>query len=151
MRILHTNSKLGLPTPRSQFIKYCAIDFLFRHNSEAFDYQTILDKIGANSSRIDKFVNDITVLNQQYSFLKSERGSLIIKPELNLYWKRVLSATLQVAKHIFETPDNEHPLIYEISNGDKKWITSEDLEYMTLVILYALIRHAWEKNILVMD
>ena len=26
--ILHPNPKLGIPTPRSQFIKYCAIDFL---------------------------------------------------------------------------------------------------------------------------
>jgi hypothetical protein len=146
--ILHTNSKLGIPTPRSQFIKYCAIDFLLRHDSNAIDYQTLLDKIGANSSMVDKFVNDITVLNRKYSFLKSEEGFLAIKPELNLYWERILSATLQVAKHIFETPDNEHPLIYEVSNGNKKWITSEDLEYMTLVIIYALIRHAWERNIL---
>ena len=31
----------------------------------------------------------------------------------------------------------------------KKWITSDDIEYMTLVMIYALLRQAWERNILV--
>ena len=98
-------------------------------------------------------------LNQEYSFLNKDIDSLAIKPEFNRYWERVLSATLKVGQHIFETPDGEHPLIYEISksenaNGDKiekikKWITSDDIEYMTLVMIYALLRQAWERNILV--
>lgn len=158
-RILHPNSKLGIPTPRSQFIKYCAIDFLLsgkRQNSENLDYDILLDKIGANHSRIGKLVNDVTSLNQEYSFLNKEIDSLAIKPQFHKYWERVLSATLKVGQHIFETPIAEHPLIYEISksNGDKnekmkKWITSDDIEYMTLVMIYALLRRAWEKNILV--
>jgi hypothetical protein len=161
-RILHPNSKLGIPTPRSQFIKYCAINFLLsgqRQNSEKLNYDILLDKIGANHSRIDKLVNDVTSLNQEYSFLDKEIDSLAIKPEFSRYWERVLSATLKVGQHIFETPVGQHPLIYEISksedaNGDKnenikKWITSDDIEYMTLVMIYALLRQAWEKNILV--
>ncbi len=55
----------------------------------------------------------------------------------------------------------QQPLIYEesspletvnehvVGTKIKKWITSTDLEYMTLVMIYALIRLAWEKNILV--
>ena len=96
----------------------------------------------------------MTELNQEYSFLNKEIDSLAIKPEFSRYWERVLSATLKVGQHIFETPVGEHPLIYEISNGDKnekikKWITSDDIEYMTLVMIYALLRQAWERNILV--
>ena len=34
-------------------------------------------------------------------------------------------------------------------NKYKKWITSADLEYMTLVMIYSLLRLAWEKNVLV--
>ena len=69
---------------------------------------------------------------------------------------------MMVARHIFETPRGEHPLIYQktsditaqADNGknaekNKKWITSSDLEYMTLVMIYALLRQAWERNILV--
>ncbi len=161
-RILHPNTKLGIPTPRSQFIKYCAIDFLLSNlgqHSGKLDYETLLDKIGANHSRTGKLVNDMIVLNQEYSFLDKEIDSLAIKPEFSKYWERVLSATLKVGQHIFETPVGEHPLIYEISksknaNGDKnekvrKWITANGIEYMTLVMIYALLREAWERNILV--
>jgi hypothetical protein len=160
-RILQPNSKLGIPTPRSQFIKYCAIDFMLSSLSQSakFDYEILLDKIGANRSRLGKLENDITSLDQEYSFLKNDLDSLAIKPEFDRYWERVLSASLKVAQHIFETPVGEHPLIYEISdlespNRDKmekikKWITSDDLEYMTLVMIYALLRQAWQRNILV--
>lgn len=158
-RILHPNTKLGIPSPRGQFIKYCAIDFLLSHlgqHSDKLDYETLLDKIGANHSRTGKLVNDVTLLNQEYSFLDKEIGSLAIKPEFNRYWERVLSATLKVGQHIFETPVGEHPLIYEISKSEnvdgnkvKKWITANDIEYMTLVMIYALLREAWERNILV--
>ena len=34
-------------------------------------------------------------------------------------------------------------------NGWKQWITSADLEYMTLIMIYALVRLAWEKNVLI--
>jgi hypothetical protein len=35
--------------------------------------------------------------------------------------------------------------------GDKKknWITADDLDYLTLVMIYALLRLAWEKNVLI--
>jgi hypothetical protein len=156
-RILQPNSKLKIPAPRSQFIKYCAIDFLLSRlglESDKLDYDTILDKIGANHSRIGKLVNDMTELNQEFSFLNKGMDSPAINPQFSRYWERVLSATLKMGQHIFETPVGEHPLIYEISNGHKnekikKWITSDDIEYMTLVMIYALLRQAWERNILV--
>jgi hypothetical protein len=68
------------------------------------------------------------------------------------YWERVFSATMKIAKHIFDTPEGKHPLIYEnepSSDKYKKWITSADLEYLTLVMIYSLLRLAWGKKILV--
>lgn len=59
-----------------------------------------------------------------------------------------MSATLKVGQHIFQTPEGEHPLVYEIEKI-KRWITSDDVEYMTLIMIYALLREAWERNILV--
>jgi hypothetical protein len=60
---------------------------------------------------------------------------------------------MKVAKHIFDTPDGKDPLIYENELGDhnknKRWITSVDLEYMTLVMIYSLLRLALGKNVLV--
>lgn len=160
-RILHPNADLGIPAPRSQFIKYAGINLLLstEGRSEVTDYLTILNKIGARESRLTKLVKDITALNQEYSFLQGEPSEKIIsiKPGIKQYWERVLSATMMVAHHIFETPAGQHPLIYESSTSlndntkwnKKKWITSFDLEFMTLVMIYALLRRAWERNVLV--
>lgn len=168
VRMLHPNSKLGIPAPRSQFIKYCTINLLLSGErddpTQILDYNVLLNKIGAKNTRLTKLVNDLTAFNQQYPFLLSKPGEnfLTIDPEVTRYWERVFSATMNIARHIFETPTGRHPLIYEESsissdtvNGEKiviknkKWITSSDLEYMTLVMIYALIRIAWEKNVLV--
>ena len=168
-RMLHPNAMLRIPAPRSQFIKYCALNLLISTqgdgvSSDPPSFQLLLDKIGANKDRLTKLVNDLTLFNKQYSFFQDNLQSnlLSIKSEVKQYWDRVFSAVMKVAQHIFDTPAGKHPLIYEQSlkpfdkvNGDKnlkkikKWITSTDIEYMTLVMIYALVRLAWEKNILV--
>lgn len=162
-RMLHPNERLQIPSPRSHFIKYAAINGLLLSASEdgtiSMGYKELLDKIGAKQSRLGKLVNDLSWFNGSYSFLRErgdeERGdnTLDIKPNIIRYWQRVFSATMKVAKYIFETPEGRHPLIYENepsdSNKNKKWITSADLEYMTLMMIYSLLRLAWEKNVLV--
>ena len=161
-RMLHPNEQLKIPTPRSHLIKYAAINKLLTSVSEDgsttfTEYSELLNKIGAKQSRLGKLVNDISWFNGSYSFLRGSGGSnaITINPGLMRYWERVSSAAMKVAKHIFDTPEGEHPLIYEDestdgSNGKKKrWITSTDLEYMTLVMIYSLLRLAWEKNVLI--
>ena len=166
-RILNPNIELGIPAPRSQFNKY-AINTLISTESDGKtqniqDYQTLLQKVGAESGRLGKLVNDMTLFNQQYSFFENGPGNdvLKIKSQVSRYWERVFAATMKIAEHIFEPPKGKHPLNYEGSyaletvNEDvtttkvRKWITSIDLEYMTLIMIYGLIRLAWEKNILI--
>jgi hypothetical protein len=163
VRMLHPNRELKIPAPRSQFLKYCAINLLISTTNEissATDpYENVLSKIGAKPIRLTKLVNDIKSYNKEYSFLKADFGdNFNIDTKIKYYWERVLSATETIAQHIFETPPGQHPLLYEIKTTEhetneekavKKWITSADLEYMTLVMIYALLRLAWTKNILV--
>lgn len=163
-RILIPNIELGIPAPRSQFIKYAAINTLISTERDGIqDYQTLLQKVGAESGRLGKLVNDITLFDQQYSFLENrpDNDALMIKNPVGRYWERVFAATMKIAEHIFEPPKGQHPLIYEESSAletinedvaatkKRKWITSTDLEYMTLIMIYGLIRLGWEKNILI--
>jgi hypothetical protein len=161
--MLHPNNQLQIPSPRSHLIKYAAINELLMSAAEngktTIGYSELLDKIGAKESRLGKLVNDLSWFNGSYSFLREVGADgkgdniLAIKPTTIRYWQRVFSATMKVAKHIFETPDGKHPLIYEDASSDrnknKRWITSTDLEYMTLVMIYTLLRLAWERNVLV--
>ena len=75
--------------------------------------------------------------------------SISLKPIVKTYWDRVFFASTKLAEHIFDTPSGEHPLLYQKRPGTKVWITSDDLDYLTLVMIYALLRLAWEKNVLV--
>jgi hypothetical protein len=163
-RMLHPNEKLQIPTPRSHLIKYAAINKLISllgDGATSLGYEELLTKIGANQGRLNKLVNDLSTFNDLYSFLKEDilaGNRLAMKPGTEGYWQRVFSAAKKVARHIFDTPDGKHPLIYEElieSNNNKgktinkKWVTSADLEYMTLIMIYALVRLAWEKSILI--
>ena len=58
-----------------------------------------------------KLVNDLSRFNETYPFLRvgGNDGHLAIKPDVKKYWQRV-------AKHIFDTPEGKHPLIYEVDN-----------------------------------
>ena len=122
-RMLHPNDQLQIPSPRSHFIKYAAINELLMSATEdgtvSMGYRELLDKIGAKQSRLGKLVNDLSRFNGSYSFLReggAESGVdniLAIKPDMVRYWQRVFSATMKIAKHIFETPEGKHPLIYE--------------------------------------
>jgi hypothetical protein len=60
------------------------------------------------------------------------------------FLERVFSAATQICEHIFHPPVERHPLILE----DPENIVS-DIDYLILVMIYALLHAAWEKNILV--
>ena len=50
---------------------------------------------------------------------------------------------MKLSEHISNTPEGKHPLIYEnVEDGkkNKNWITADDLDYLTLVMIYALLR-----------
>ena len=145
-------------TVSSLDLKYAAINKLISLlENGSLGYGELLSKIGGKPQRLEKLTNDLTTFNESYLFLREDaRASnrVAVKPDIAGYWHRVFSAIMKVGRHIFDTPEDNHPLVYEeSSNGDinkeKKWITSADLEYMALIMIYALVRVAWEKNVLV--
>ena len=84
----------------------------------------MLKKIGAKKDRIDKIKRDLSKFDQKYSLFdkkdKNKEGlqnidtSLFqLSPNIENYWQRVLSASINVAEHIFNTPDNQYPLFYQ--------------------------------------
>lgn len=167
-RMLHANEELGIPAARSHIIKYAAINKLLQRQKqvpgedstlmsssqriigERISYKDLLTAIGADTNRLDKLQKDMSKLNKRYSFLNDDQ-TCILKPYLSGFWERVFSAAMEVCDHIFNTPANEHPLILNDPEnfGKKRWITVYDIEYLVLVMIYALLHAAWERNILV--
>lgn len=145
---------------------------------ETKSYDDLLIKIGAKKDRLDKLKRDLSMFDQKYSlFGRHDKNKEDLQntnidtlsqlsPNIENYWQRVLSASKNVAEHIFNTPDNQYPLFYQnmvhvrdsksednsdsSKKGKKQWITANDIDYLILVMIYALLRIAWEKNILVL-
>ena len=113
-------------------------------------YKDLLTAIGADRNRLDKLQKDMSKLNKRYSFLDGDQ-MYSLKSHISGYWERVFSAAMEVCDHIFNTPANEHPLILSDPQniGNARWITVGDIDYLILVMIYALLHAAWEKNILV--
>lgn len=157
-RMLHPNKELQIPSARSQFLKYAAINTLFSSPENIVGYEALLDKIGANKQRLRKLSKDLQKFNSKFHLFHSDSISKEDSDNIKLfdidsnvkdYWQRVFSASIKLADHIFDTPQGEHPLVFK-KNGVKKWITTYDVEYLTLMMIYALVRLAWEKHILVL-
>lgn len=145
-RMLHPNRKLRIPVPRSQFIKYAAIQSLFAQAKPLHESDLLL-KLGMPADRLEKLRRELRRLDEDYAPFTGEKGFRLV-PGAENYWERVFHAAMKVADHIFDTPAGGHPLIY--TNGKTtKWITTGDLEYITLIMVYALLRMAWEQGILV--
>jgi hypothetical protein len=168
-RMLHANEDLKIPSSRSHLIKYAAINKLLQSqkqelgaedNTQVSKLQNIIDDrisykdlliaIGADKNRLDKLQKDMSKLDRRYSFLDGDQ-TYSLKSHISGYWERVLSSAMEVCDHIFNTPTNEHPLILSDQEniGKTRWITVSDIDYLILVMIYALLHAAWEKNILV--
>jgi hypothetical protein len=156
-RMLHPNKDLQIPSPRSQFLKYAAINTLFSKPDTISGYEDLLNKIGAKKERLQKLTKDLQKFNNKFNLFEASNisnehlGNIKFDIDSNVkdYWQRVFSAAVKLAGHIFDTPIGEHPLVFK-KDGDKKWITTYDVEYLTLVMIYSLVRLAWEKHILVL-
>ncbi len=169
-RMLHANEDLKIPSARSQLIKYAAINKLLLQSQDQelgpedsmqvsrsrsimdkrISYKDLLTAIGADRNRLDKLQKDMSKLNKRYCFLDGDQ-TYSLKSHISRYWERVFSAAMEVCEHIFNTPANEHPLILSDPEniGKSRWITVNDIDYLVLVMIYALVHAAWEKNILV--
>jgi hypothetical protein len=167
-RMLHANEDLKIPSARSHLIKYAAINKLLQSQrqelgedstlisrsqsifEERISHKDLLMAIGADRNRLDKLQKDMSKLNKRYSFLDGDQ-MYSLKSHISGYWDRVFSASMEICDHIFNTPANEHPLILSDPENIEKmrWITLGDIDYLVLVMIYALLHAAWEKNILV--
>ena len=157
-RMLHPNDGLQIPVARSHLIKYAAINKLLKikrdhHDSEKrVTYKDLLLSIGGDTERFDKLKSDLLKFDKIYSIFHNPSEDLNDNELDGHYWERVFSASIKTCEHIFNTPSGEHPLVIDRSLStvvEHYWVTVADIEYLVLIMIYALLRSAWEKNILV--
>jgi hypothetical protein len=143
-RMLLTNEELTIPAPRSQLLKFAAVQELF--GGESLTADQLVSRIGADPKWVDRLQEDLVELDQRFGAFEQTSPSFRLKEPTASYWERVLHATLLVARHIFN-PESGHPL--RIDKGSSQvWITADDLDFLVLVFIRALTRMAWSDKVL---
>ena len=147
-RLLVDNPGLKIPSPRSQLLKFAAILSLF-DGAEATLPQ-ILEKVDSDGSHLPVLREDLKELDSLYHIFEegANDGKFRLKAGVRDYWKRVASAALAVADHVFN-PRSEHPLrIKAGTDSAERWVTSSDLDYLVLIFVLELTRRAWSEGAL---
>ncbi len=142
-RMLLPNSQLKTPAPRSQLLKYAALELLFQ--GDQLSSQQIIGRLGAQPVREEKLRNEFGELESEFHLFEKV-FNYKLRPDVKSYWERVLAAAGMVAEHIFD-PKGGHPLRFR-RGAREHWITADDLDFMTLVFIHALTRKAWADNLL---
>ena len=142
-KILHPNDSLKIPSFRGQFLVQAIIYKMMKQN---MDLSQVLESLSVRD--LTRLHEKLDEFDQQYHLLDKQGDKVFLKKFSEKYWQRVFCGAITVANYIFDPQTSRHPLIL-VRNGAKHWINSIDLQYLSLIMIYALLRLAWEKNILV--
>jgi len=143
-RMLVSNKELSVPAPRSQLLKFAAILQLM--GGEPLDVDQLIVRTGADQRWKERLRTDLAGLDDRYHIFEAGGHAYRLKPEVEGYWDRVLSAAEEVAGHLFK-PGGGHPL--RVSKGGvQTWVTADDLDFLVLVFIRAITVRAWSEGIL---
>ena len=143
-RMLVPNKELATPPPRSQLLKFAAVQALF--GGEGLTASEVIDRIGADPKWTDRLQDDFMELDERFSAFEQTSPSFKLTAGAGGYWDRVLHASLGVAEHIFN-PKDGHPLRVR-KESSEVWVTADDLDFLVLVFIRALTREAWLHRLL---
>jgi hypothetical protein len=127
-RMLHANEDLKIPAARSHLIKYAVINKLLQNQKQ---------ELGEDNTLISKS-QSITDNRISYKALLTTIGA--DRNRLDKLQKDM--SKLNKRYSLLDDSDPENI-------GKTRWITVNDIDYLVLVMIYALLHAAWEKNILI--
>lgn len=139
------NSKLTLPPPRGDYLRY-AIAYLLETQGplELRDLLTQLNiQSNSRSQRVRRFLSQLV----KDGIIILEKDGYSMTPRYRDSWTRIQALVKEVGQHLFTANPQDNPLQIE-KDGKKYWLTTLDLAFLSLFCLYMLIETCWKKQIL---
>jgi hypothetical protein len=149
-RMLVQNTGLRIPVPRSQFLGFAAMALLL-DTKQSLTSAQITTKLGAKDRRESKIQKELSSVPFDQGFEIQESGFYQVRGEMQQYWQRLLEATLKLTDHIFNPPKEGHPLKIKDASGDGDiWLNWQDVDYLTLILITAILKECWQRNALLL-
>jgi hypothetical protein len=137
------NEKLKLPAPRGDYLRYAILNLL-KQKDKKLTFEEICKNLSLDDekkkSRAEKYLKKSVSEN----LVEEADETYNLAPKYKTTWDRIAKLVDSLGKKIFSEDD---PFILE-KNGEKQWITTLDLAFLTLFSLNLLVEECWQRNIL---
>ena len=144
-----SNTALGLPPPRSDYLRTAIICML--EQCKALTASQIAAAFGAKDEkrirRVERALKSLT----ERQILTVESGAYVLDPKYVTSWKRIKQITIDVGDKLFftKTPSAETASSMKIlKDGKEHWLTTIDIAFLTLFTLQMLMEECWKKRLL---
>ena len=150
-RKLFGNLALGTPPPRGEYMLSRVIFEIFNSDGSGLTREELIERMGIDSDTrkvaLDKELEKgIRSSKGIVGFLERDGNVFIIKPEFKNIRARIKKLVEDVCERMFsEDPSISFDQRFKI-NG--RWLTTNDLAFLSLCSLYLMVESCWSKRIL---
>ncbi len=150
-RKLFGNLSAGTPPARGEFLLPRIIFELMQADGNSLNRDELIQKLGLDNefrqARLDKELkNGIKGTGDTEGIIVRNKEYFVLKPQYRDLKSRIKHLVKEVCGRIFSTdPNVGYEDRFKISN---RWLTTNDLAFLSLASLYLTVEECWEKRIL---
>ncbi|NVM22574.1 MAG: hypothetical protein HWN68_12445 [Desulfobacterales bacterium] len=139
------NKNLKLPTARGDYLRY-ALAYLIEEKGP-ISFEEICEELDINTEGRRKRAHRFLSRAVTEGYLQENDEIYEVAPRYKDSWSRVKKAVETLGKQLFEEPAGDNPMQVE-RDGEKRWLTTLDLAFLSLFCINMLIEECWRRNIL---
>lgn len=150
-RKLFGNLQLGTPPSRGEFMLPRIIAELMNAEGNSLTREELVKLLGLNNefqeARLDKELkNGMKGIGQSDGIILRDRDHFVLKPQYRDLHTRIKAIVDEVCSRMFSTDSS---VGYEDRfKIDGRWLTTNDLAFLSLMSLYLAIENCWKNRIL---
>jgi len=140
------NKSLRLPPARGDYLRY-SIAYLLEVKGP-LKFNEICEELGLDNEDQRKRAKRFLSTSVKEKYLQENQGIYKVIPKYTDSWTRIRGLVEAIGKQIFEETSS-NPMQIE-KDGQKYWLTTLDMAFLSLFCLYMLIEECWRNHILLL-
>jgi len=145
LRYYILNWKLNTPSARGDYLKFKIIFTLMRDGALGLD--EICEKLGITENVRKERVKRALKSWIDKGVISKENGKYELNENYVNFWDKVKKLVIRIGDNIFLGEDYANVMKVE-KNGKYYWLTTLDLAFLSLIMLYMLLEKCWERKVL---
>jgi len=141
------NFDLGLPPARGDYLRYALVYLL--EDKGPLNLDGLCKELGLDSEDRRKRAQKLLSRSVTEGYIQESRGLYEVAPKYQDSWVRVKGLVETVGRRLFEDNSLGNPMQVE-KNGEKCWLTTLDMAFLSLFCFYMLVEECWKRRILLL-